>query len=120
MKRDMDLVRDILLAVEEHDDDRFRPLELDIPDRPQPEVSYHVMLLADAGLIDAADLSSPNRLDWRPRRLTWAGHEFLEVARNNSIWSRAKQRVTQSTDGLAFDLLKSVLLALAKESLGGH
>ena len=43
--------------------------------------------------------------------LTWQGHEFLDAARNDTIWRKAKKKVLETTGGLAFDVLKAALLA---------
>ncbi len=118
MKRDMDLARDILLAVEKFDDDRLPPIQVDIPDRSREEVAYHVMLLADAGLIEAMDLSSNSRLDWRARHLTWQGHEFLSTARDNTVWRKAKTWVIRQTGDICVEHLKAALLSLGRQSLG--
>ena len=40
------------------------PTELDLSERSAEKVSYHVMRLADAGLIDAVDVSSPRCSRW--------------------------------------------------------
>ena len=40
------------------------PAELDLFERSAEKVSYHVMRLADAGLIDAVDASSPRCSRW--------------------------------------------------------
>ena len=52
MKRDMDLIRNILLHVEEHDNLQFA---LDGCD--EPTVAYHVRLLSEAGLLHALALA---------------------------------------------------------------
>ncbi len=45
-------------------------------------------------------------------RLTWADHEFLEAARNETFWKKAKGTVKEKTGGLSFELLKQMLLQL--------
>jgi hypothetical protein len=57
-----------------------------ITDHDHNEVSYHVMLLHEAGLIHAFDFSGDEFTDWRPAYLTWEGHEFLEAA--TAFWFR--------------------------------
>ena len=47
MQRDMNLIRDILLAVEASDEDPRGMIDLDIPDRSKKEVAYHVQLLGE-------------------------------------------------------------------------
>lgn len=118
MKRDMDLARTILLAVEESEEDPTGWIKLDIPDRSAAEVAYYVMILAEAGLIEAQDLSSADGLAWNPKRLTWYGHKFLDAARSDTLWERAKKETLKHTGGLSLDLLKEVLVHLSKEALG--
>ena len=95
-------------------------IELDLPGRPQKEVSYHVMLLGQAGLIEAQDLCSigDDGFEWRPKSLTWQGHEFLDAARNDTIWKKAVHRVSHIVGSVSFDVMKSLLIDVAKQELG--
>lgn len=116
MKRDMDLVRLLLLKLEETSDDPRLWIDLEIPNYTSEEVSYHIMILNEAGLIEACDLSTMGRGNsiWRPKRLTSSGHEFLDAARNESIWNKAKEKASS----MNFELLKELLLGLARQQLG--
>jgi len=89
MKRDMDLIREMLLEIEANPDPMDGP-SLDIGGRSRDEISYHVMLMHQAGLIDAWDCSSVDEICWYPKDLTWEGHEFLEAARDPARWQKAK------------------------------
>ena len=42
--------------------------------------------------------------------VTWAGYEFLDAARSDTVWNRAKSAVITGAGGLAFDVLKAVLI----------
>lgn len=117
MKRDMDLARDILATIEAADSER-QLQQVAIEGRSRAEISYHVKLLHEAGLIEATDLSSPDQLHWLPGHLTWAGHEFLDLTRRDNLWERAKTKMLKETGGLSLDLLRAVLLDLARRNLG--
>jgi len=52
MKRDMDLCRNILLVLEECEQ-QGGWVDINIPEHSYEEVTFHVRLLAEAGLIDA-------------------------------------------------------------------
>ena len=117
MKRDMDLARDILFAIEASDDARLR-LSVRISGRSETEIAYHVKLLCEAGLVDALDVSSPEQLRWIPGHLTWAGHEFLDAARRDTLWERAKTETFNRTGGFALELLQGMLMKLARRELG--
>ena len=68
----------------------------------------------DAGLIRADELV-PGQ--WWPERMTWAGHEFLDAARNDAIWSEAKRRVERQLGSASFEVMRELLLELARERL---
>jgi hypothetical protein len=92
-------------------------VEFNIDGRSATEVSYHVQLLTDAGLLEAIDLSDTAGLDWRPTRLTYAGHEFIEAARKDTLWQKANSTVMERTGGLSLDVLKAVLLKFATDAV---
>ncbi len=115
MKRDMDLARAILLAVEEKGGpDGGSEIDIGFPEKTPEEVSYHVQLLHEAGLLQATDYSSIGDYDWMPERLTWEGHEFLDAARNETLWNRAKSITLEKTGGLGFESVKFALIQMIK------
>ena len=118
MKRDMDLCRKILLKIENHGQ-VMGVMNIKVEGYTEKEISYHVMLLSEVDLIEALDMSDRSGHDWKPQRLTWEGHEFLEASRNDNIWENAKRIITEKTGGVTFDVLKALLLDLVKKSVLG-
>jgi hypothetical protein len=111
-KRDMDLVRTILLELEK------RPFHtaytrLEIEGYDDETLLYHVMIMAQAGLIEARKASDTN---WQVQWLTWEGQDFLDAARDESRWQKATAVITQ-VGGLTFDVLKSTLSGLGTEAV---
>ena len=53
------------------------------------------------------------------KRMTWEGHEFLDAARKDTLWDRAKEKTLKATGGLSLDVLKGVLIELGKQALEG-
>lgn len=51
------------------------------------------------------------------KSLTWDGHEFLEAARDDSLWEKAKRLVLEKTGTLTFEALKLALMEAMKSSL---
>ena len=49
--------------------------------------------------------------------MTWAGHEFLDAARNNAIWHKATERIKKSGVDVTLSLLQELLKQLLKQSL---
>ena len=119
MKRDMNLVRAILLWTEnqEHGYVGGNP---SIEGYTEEEIGYHIYLMYQAGLVNAADTTSMG--DKSPNALllgvSWLGHEFLDAAKDETIWSKAKNTILKPTAGVAFDVLLEWLKAEARKKLG--
>lgn len=117
MKRDMNLLRELLLKIEEKEPEEFlTDAGLDLPGRPAAAVQYHVGLLQDAGLIKTA-----GRADDMGRvvieRLTAAGHDFLDAARDQGRWKKALAAAA-TAKGVTIEVMKQLLTSLLKQQLG--
>lgn len=114
--RDMDLVRAILLKVEAHDKPQEqRPIEIE--GYTQEEVSYHLMIMKEAGLVDAVVRRGYRPFQWLVRDLTWEGHEFLDKARNENNWAKAKAKFAEAGQGVTLDVLKQVLTIIVQQAV---
>lgn len=128
MKRDMDLVRDLLLKIEDgqRSFDLLTPEIADIlgedgagkmPREQADLIEYHLALLENAGLISIqAKLSGAV---WQIGQITWAGHDFLDTIRDPTIWRETKAGVTQA-GGFSLDLLKALAKGLIKKKIEQH
>jgi hypothetical protein len=123
MKRDMELIRELLLAIEAKKDPFYQSTELEInSERSLEEVNYNLQLLTDANLVKAdieSTFDSPIP-DVFIRRMTWEGHEFLDKARDESIWSTAKETIMKkglSLESVGFGALTQVLASAVKQIL---
>lgn len=95
MKRDMDLVREIILALEDHPTGYATDAPLAFPGFTEAQVGYHVLIMGEAELLTVDEMtafgdSTPNAV---PVRLTWAGHEFADAVRNDTVWNNTKARI---------------------------
>ncbi len=116
MKRDMDLVRMILLAVEAGP--ALAPDRLEIQTYDDDEIiAYHLLIMGEAGLLIVLDGTGLGGIDATPVRMTWAGHEFLELVRDDSRW-RAVKAQTGKVGGFVFELAKLVASGMAMKQLG--
>ncbi len=116
MNRDMDLARRILHETEKapFDGGWVKP---NIPDVQDDALQYHLLLLWEAGLIDARDMSSHDGPCYAPIRLTWHGHEFLDASRNDTIWAKAKDIVLKQGGAMTFEVLHVVLKRLVLQAV---
>ncbi len=94
MQRNMDLVRTILLKVEKNPSGTASK-DLGIHSFSEQEIGYHAHIMKQEGLIEADDSPSTTHQGPSPilRSLTWKGHEFLDLARDQLRWNRAKATI---------------------------
>jgi hypothetical protein len=100
MKREMDLIRELLLKLETlpipstgfrmiHPDEA----EVQVEGYTVEQIDYYLSLLEQANLISAGGLDvlgmkiGPGTAF---RSLSWAGHDFLDSVRSPDVWDRTK------------------------------
>ncbi|NHE57940.1 DUF2513 domain-containing protein [Cyclobacterium plantarum] len=115
MKRDLELIKKILLELEK-DQSPFDWKSFEYADKIS--YCYHIKLLWQADLIEAIDMSSKGNPDWAPICLTWQGHEFLEAAKNDKAWDKVKSTTISEGVSMPFSVLKELLLITIKTELG--
>lgn len=122
MKRDMDLVRELLLAIE--NDPKYDGTIKWMPDGPEDlgitghsfeEFAYHLTMMIDAGLIEGkAGMQMPIF-----SKLTWDGHDFLDTIRDPVIWMQTKDGVKKA-GGFSLDLLKALAKGFLTKKIEEH
>lgn len=118
MKRDLDLVRTIMLAVEESPKPQY-------PDVSTPEgydeetFEYHVGLLGQAGLLETRDTSTLGGVSYRIKSLTWKGHEFLDAVRQDTVWEKTKSSLGAQITSVGLEVIKGVANNLVVQQLKG-
>ena len=117
MERHLDLIRAILLETERNSSPML-PIELRAPGYAPDQVAYHVKLLHQAGYLEATDLTTHGRFDWRPKTLTWQGHEFLDAARNDGVWQQVKARLKDRGIDAPLRLVQQLATQIAAGMLG--
>jgi hypothetical protein len=125
MKRNWDTIRDILTQLEEfsNEDGSFNLSRF--PQDREAEISYHMELLIEAGLVNGQMLEEfgPEPEDFFVNRLTWQGYEFLDAIRNDTVWQKTKKSFLSQGISMTFDLVKSIASDIAasylKATIGG-
>lgn len=116
MKRDWDLVRTILIQLEQKTDTRgaVRPGQINGWD--EETVSEHMRLLDQAGLIEAV-CNRPQSFmpcgynlptQCVAMALTWSGHEFLDSIRKDSAWYAIANEAKSRGLDLSFEAIKAL------------
>jgi len=119
MMRDMNLVREILKWASEQEESGFDG-NPSFDEYTDDQVDYHVYIMWQAGLVEAIDVSTIGDTGHAAMLsgVTWAGHDFLDAAKDNTVWEKAKKKVLSSGASFTFDLLKDLLVLGAKGPLG--
>lgn len=119
MERNWDTIREILGEVEKLPPDSSLSLK-DFDEERAYEISYQVVLLEEAGLVDALLSKSIGKgpTHFVLRRLTWSGHDFLDAIRDEKLWHKTKVRIAEHGGAMTYELVKTVAVSLAKSALG--
>jgi hypothetical protein len=115
MKRDMDLVRKLLIEIERCDTGSGQPMQFSDFCPDQQKLYGHLKLLDEASLIEGHDLPSTQ---YMPSRLTWSGHEFLSAVRDENIWTKTKDKLSEVSGAVTLDIVKAIALSFLKAKLG--
>ncbi|HEX8174068.1 MAG TPA: DUF2513 domain-containing protein [Pyrinomonadaceae bacterium] len=112
MRRDFELIRLLLLELEGDESVNLSAYTGD-------QVNYHKALIKEAGLAEGIiHYPSTEQTDIPDlailQKLTWQGHEFLDKARNDTVWNKAKNIVKEKGVPLSLDVLKIALSEAVK------
>lgn len=110
----MELIKAILLKEENAEENQ-------IPEKySDKEVLYHIGLCIEANLIhgqifEDESMEIFSAVTWR---LTWDGHEFLDAAKNSTVWNKTIAILKQGAIDVPFAVLKALLIKQLKEKTG--
>ncbi len=112
MKRDWDVIRDVLMEVEGLTETQRHSFEFDLSaaanDTERSRVE-HALLLWRSDYIDAVDATTLSGAAIIGPSLTWQGHDLLDTIRSKPVWERIK--ATAKAKGLELTLDGVKLLA---------
>ena len=124
MKRDMELIRELMLAIESKNN-IFSFTNLDFEDistlgYTDSEIDYHLILLIEASLVNGKfqPQAGYDRRMIDIEKLSWDGHEFLDNARNESVWKETMKTVKEKGGSVAVGILTQLLASAAKQQFG--
>jgi Hypothetical protein (DUF2513) len=120
MKRNWDLVRDIMLEVESLPPGQSVSVEtMQLHGHDRLEAAHHAALLIEAGLLEGKTLSTfGGGVHVHITGITWPGYDWIASIRNETIWAETKGLAKQKGVDLTFDLVKTIAIAFVKSHLG--
>lgn len=120
MKRDMDLIRLILLEIEkEYVSTALINLKIDGYD--QETIAYHCKILYEKGFVsNYSSQYADNMLYYfAVGALTWDGADYLDSIRDDSHWFKVKKTITDKGLPLMIDTIKTVSTAIISAATEG-
>lgn len=126
MKRDWDLLREIMLNIED-DKPLFEGLIRDVKSaeeeqRQDNRLLGHLDLLVTNGLISGAKAVKSTRgytgFSANNPSLTMAGHDLLDTMRSLTLWENIKTTAKKKGVELSFDAIKVLGVAALKHLMG--
>uniref|UniRef100_UPI0039F6C0F9 DUF2513 domain-containing protein n=1 Tax=Sulfuriferula sp. GW6 TaxID=3345112 RepID=UPI0039F6C0F9 len=118
MKRDVDLIRRIVLAVRAAEPGKHISCFEDVD---RIVFLEHVQLLLEANLVEGRVLPGymGEPADAVISRLTWSGQDFADSINDDTIWNKAKNTILKPTVSWTFSLLSEWLKTEARKHLPG-
>jgi hypothetical protein len=109
MKRDWDVIREVLVEVEALSEKERYAAGYGLGDEHADEDQAkceQALLLWEAGFIEAADTGTLAGPAIQMPKLTWAGHDLLDTLRSKPVWERIKKTAQDKGIELTFDAVK--------------
>jgi hypothetical protein len=117
----MDLIRDLLTRVEANEGSQFlSDTDVSADGFTARQVLEHFFMLDDAGLVEGKALHFSDGSGggkYMARKLTWAGHEFIANARNDTIWKKSKERIAAAGGSVSMATMSGLMDTVAKSLL---
>ena len=128
MKRDMELIRKMLLTIEgQYDPQDHTSMSQSFiytleGGYSESEIDYNLVLLYEAGLVKGKYKGAGGgKIYTLIEGLTWEGHDFLEDVRSDAVWQGVQVKAQEaglSVLNLSFEVLKNLAVSVVKENLG--
>jgi len=117
MKRDWNLIRHILFYVE-----GLPPGELvqfiEIGGFDQPTITEHVRILINQGFLAGNVYDTFNGSNYLIKGINREGYEFIENARNNTIWKKVMSEAKAKGTSITMVVLNGLLTKAAQKYAG--
>jgi len=85
MKRNWDVIEEVLLEVEALDPKASGSIDYQLQNDNERKIAEHALLLFKAGFVEGRNFSSDGGPVIRATGLTWAGHDLLQTIQNKQV-----------------------------------
>ncbi len=119
MKRDMDLIRDLLLFIEEQPAGELtQQIAYDDEKHTGAEVVGHLKMLLDAGYVDGQMDGTIRQPLIAIHGLTMPGHDFIDSIRHDGVWNETKEKMAEYGGSVALATVQALAIKVGAKMLG--
>lgn len=120
MRRNMDLVREILIEASKSDKEvRASDIAEKSSKYSLEEIIYNIRIMGEGNLINVyIDEREAGVVDAYIMYITWSGNDFLDSISSNEIWEKIKNNFSDKIINIPFDILTSLAKLYLKNKLG--
>ena len=121
MRRDPELIRKLVLYIEDHDEVNSTKNRADFPEHDEITVARHIQLLIEDGFAEGKILkiaTPPGIAAAFADRLTSRGHDFADDVRNESVWRKVVAFVAEKGGSVSLAVLTEVTKTIARAHFG--
>jgi len=117
MKRDMNLIRELLLQLEESQGE-IKVSNLQVAGYSDKEIAYNAYIMIEGGLAQGSTFTLME--DGRPvavtlTNLTSAGHDFSDSIKNDTVWNNTLNYLKEKGGNIPFTLIPPIAALFAKQ-----
>lgn len=119
MKIEIDLIREILIAVENSNQPFIPWQKLGIAGYTNEQIIMHINVMNESGYVKLAPGNFAKRDNPSPVivRLKQSGQEFLDSSRSDTLWKKAKEYVLSASGTITLQAVLMVLKAQMAQAL---
>lgn len=99
MKRDLSLIRNLLLEIESEEITKGNVTTLN------DKKHLHLLWLIEAKYI-IGEMDGSGKV--YPERLTWEGNEYLDAVRNEKVWKKLSKRISDFGSSVSVEIVKKL------------
>lgn len=120
MRRNMDLVREILIEASKSDKEvRASDIAEKSSKYSLEEIIYNIRIMGEGNLINVnIDEREAGVVDAYVMDITWQGNDFLDSISSNEIWEKIRNNFSDKIINIPFDILTSLAKLYLKSKLG--
>ncbi|MTJ13019.1 DUF2513 domain-containing protein [Anabaena sp. UHCC 0187] len=118
MKRDWNLVRQILLQAESYSPGVYIE-SFTCEGFDEATIIEHIEIMIESKLLDGEiDKTQAGTSGFLVHKITWEGHNFLDNAKNDTIWKKVMAEAKEKGTSTSFVVLNGLLTKAAQKYAG--